>query len=292
VFAVQDEITEQVVGMVAGSHGVISRARFADIRDKPTDDLDAYESVLQAAAYYRDNMTPTQHARVRGALEQAVQSDPAYADAWAYLADVYLDEYRSNYNPRPDPLDRALSAARRAVSVDRSSQRAHQALAEVYFLRHALDAFSAEIKQAIALNSNDAETLANAGHLLQEMGDERGISFVRKAIALDPFHPTWLNFPVAQYHFERGEYEKAIAVAQKIDIPGNIFQQLYLAAIYAELGRQSEAQSAVKELLKLSPGFNIESVIEERRKWNPTDDSIRRWVAALRKAGLPEGTEA
>jgi hypothetical protein len=61
-----------------------------------------------------------------------------------------------------------------------------------------------------------------------------------------------------------------------------------LAAIYAELGRQDDARSALEGLLKLSPGFSIEKLIEERRKWNAPDDAIRRWVAALRKAGLPE----
>ena len=56
IFAVQDEITEQVVGTIAGHrYGVISRARFAEVKEKPTDSLDAYECVLQAAAYYRDN---------------------------------------------------------------------------------------------------------------------------------------------------------------------------------------------------------------------------------------------
>ena len=56
IFAVQDEITEQVVGTIAGSFGVISRARFAEVKEKPTDSLDAYECVLQAAAYYRDTL--------------------------------------------------------------------------------------------------------------------------------------------------------------------------------------------------------------------------------------------
>jgi adenylate cyclase len=292
IFAIQDEITEQVVGTTAGISGVISRARFAEVKGKPTDSLDTYEWVLKVGAYYRGGWNVTEHAKVRDGLERAVKSDPTYADAWAYLSDVYLDEYRANYNPRPDPLDRALNAARRAVSVDRTSQRAQRALAEVYFHRHELDAFSAQVEQAIALNPNDAEVLAAVGHLLNEMGDERGISFVRKAMKLDPFLPTIYNFSVALYHFERGEYQEALVAARKIDLHDLYLFQMYLAAIYAELGRQSEAQSAVEELLKLSPGFSIESLIEERRKWNPTDDSIRRWTTALRKAGLPEGTGA
>jgi hypothetical protein len=44
----------------------------------------------------------------------------------------------------------------------------------------------------------------------------------------------------------------------------------------------------MEELLRMYPGFNTEKHIEERRKWNYPDDSIRRWAAALRKAGLPD----
>ena len=35
-------------------------------------------------------------------------------------------------------------------------------------------------------------------------------------------------------------------------------------------------------------GFAIEKFIEEERKWNVPDEQIRQWVAALRKAGLPD----
>ncbi len=43
IFSVQDEITEQVVATIASNSGVISRVRFAEIKEKPTDTLDSYE---------------------------------------------------------------------------------------------------------------------------------------------------------------------------------------------------------------------------------------------------------
>ena len=122
IFAIQDEITEQVVATIAGKFGVISRARFSEVKEKPTESLDAYEWVLKAGAYYIDNWDAIQHAEVRDGLERVVKSDPGYADAWAWLCHIYIDEYRWDYNPRPDPLDRALDAARRAVASDHTSQ--------------------------------------------------------------------------------------------------------------------------------------------------------------------------
>jgi adenylate cyclase len=288
VFAIQDEITEQVVATIAGGYGVISRARFAEIKEKPTEHLDAYESVLKHGAYYGDYFAPTEHEEVRDCLERAVKSDPGYADAWASLSFTYLDEHRFNYNPRPDPLDRALDAAQRAVAADPTSQWAHHVLAQVYFHRRELDAFFAEAERTIALNPNNAAILAEFGQNLCFAGDERGIAFVKKAIKLDPLHPTWFYLSIAVHHFERGEYEEALVAARKINIPRLYWPQIHLAAIYAGLGRQREAEAALEELHKLYPGFSIEILVEELRKYNATGATIQSYSAALRKAGLPD----
>jgi adenylate cyclase len=288
IFAVQDEITEQVVATIAGISGVISRARFAAVKEKPTDHLDAYECVLRFGAYSRDNVNPTEHARLRDALERAVESDPNYSTAWAFLCVAYLDEYRFLFNRQPDPLTRALDAARRAVALDHTNQAAREALAEVYYHQGELDAFVAEAEKAIALNPNNARTLAELGQDLHLAGDERGITLVRKAMKLDPFHPSWFHFTVAAYHFERNEYNEALAAARKIDMPGFGPAQMYLAAICAEMGRENEARAAVEELRRTWRGATVEKCIAQIRKWNYREHSIRQWAAALRKAGLPE----
>jgi adenylate cyclase len=162
----------------------------------------------------------------------------------------------------------------------------------VYFFRGELDAFFAEAERAIDLNPNHAANLAGLGTRLSYAGDERGIALVKKAIALDPFHPMWFYLPIARHHFERGEHQEAFAAMRNVSMPDYYRAHLFRAAICAELGRDREARSALENLLGLSPEFTIETLIEEWRKWNATDDSIRRWVTALRKAGLPEGTEA
>jgi cytochrome c-type biogenesis protein CcmH/NrfG len=288
IFAVQDEITEQVVATIASFWGVISRARFAEVREKPTGSLEAYESVLRTSAYFRSNLGAPEHARLRDALERAVKSDPGYAEAWACLSMIYLDEDRLSYNPRPDPLDRAMDAAQQAIALDSTSQLAHHALAAVHFQRHELDAFFAQAERAIALNPNNAALVGGMGMRFHQAGDERGIPLVEKAMKLDPFAPTGLYFPIAVDHFEKREYEEALAAVRKINIPGFFLTQVFLAAIYAEMGREREARAALEELLRLRPGYTIRQNVEEGRKINVPESRRRLFVAALRKAGLPE----
>jgi tetratricopeptide (TPR) repeat protein len=201
---------------------------------------------------------------------------------------MLLQEHSLSFNPRPNPLDRALDAARRALDLDSTSQGAHHALAMVHFQRQELDAFFADAERAIALNPNNAVILASLGQHFYMAGDERGIALVTRAMKLDPFLPTIFNMPIAGYHFFRNEYEEALAAARKINLPGFFWTQIFLAAIYAEMGRQGDARAAVEELLRLRPGFTTEQYIEEERKHNIPDHWSRRWVAALRKAGLPE----
>jgi tetratricopeptide (TPR) repeat protein len=105
---------------------------------------------------------------------------------------------------------------------------------------------------------------------------------------LDPFHPTVFHIIIADYHFDRAQYEEALAAALKVDAPDYFWTEILLAGIYAELGEQDEAARALEELLRLYPGFTIQTLIEEWKKWNASDGRIRRSVAALRKAGLPE----
>ena len=132
---------------------------------------------------------------------------------------------------------------------------------------------------------------AGLGNLLHYAGDERGIAFVRKAMKLDPFHPTWFHFAIASdHHFERGEYEEALAAARKIDHPRPLLDSDLSGwrSTRSWVGT-SEAQSALEELLRLYPGFTIEKLIEEWRKWNLPDDSIRplgRSIAQGRAAGV------
>ena len=47
-----------------------------------------------------------------------MEKSPDYADAWASLALMYLEEHKHSFNERPDPLVRAAEAARRAQALD------------------------------------------------------------------------------------------------------------------------------------------------------------------------------
>ena len=71
------------------------------------------------------------------------------------------------------------------------------------------------------------------------------------------------------------------ALSRNPNLPAS---HIALAALYGELGRETEAKAEAEELLRLTPTFSLE-VHKERA---PIKDPamLERHIAALRKAGL------
>lgn len=290
VFGVQDDITARVVSAIGDTHGAIFSSTFEQSAGKGTTSLDAYECVLHSYAYWRV-ITPAAHLKARDCLERAIQLDPRYAEAWASLARMYVEEYSQGFNPRPDPLGRAINAAQRAVEFDPRSQLAYMALAVAHFFRHEIDAFNVAADKAIALNPNSADTLAWAGIFVTyaNQGDPsdraRGVAMMRKAILMSPAYPTWYHFPIAWDYYYNGKYEEALSETRKMNMPGYYWTRALLVTIYGALGRPEAATADIAALLELNPNF-AETMREETRKWNTPEHFISRNVANLRRAGL------
>jgi adenylate cyclase len=285
LFQVQDEITEQVAGTIADQTGIIVRAKIEAIRNKPTDSLDAYECVLRTIKYY-DGQSPDAHRNVRDCLQHAVEVDPNYSDAWAALANVYLDESRYGFNPTEGSLDRALDAGLRSVQLDPVGEWGAGSLAKVYFHRNELDAFFAEANRAIAINPNHATNLAALGELIFWAGQiERGHAMVEKAAALNPHHAGWYNFALTAYPYLKGDYETALEFAHQIRMPDFYFNHAFLAAIYSQLGRTEEARAATAKVLELYPNF-AEDYHGIADGFNLPEQTRAAFIDGYRKAGI------
>ena len=295
IFALQDDLTSKVVSNIAGAHGRISQARLEDTNRKAPNSLDSYDCVLRAVAYYR-LFSPERHGPIRDCLERAVARDPGYAEAWTWLAILYENEYEFGYNPRPElynALDRALEAGQRAVELDPNNAIVHSNMAFVRFMRHEIGAFYASAERAIALNPNDPEVLCNMGQNMVYVGNlERGIALTKKAMALGPNYPPSCHFQLSWAHYQKGEYEQALAESLKIDMPDLFWTHIFLAMNYGQLGRKQEAKAAVAKLLGLYPDI-ANNYRREIRKYNIPDDDAERQADGLRKAGLdiPPGSK-
>jgi serine/threonine protein kinase len=284
LFQLQDEVTAKIVSTVGDTYGALPRAMAAMIRRKPVESTTPYEAVVRQFSYY-DLLNAEEHKSVRDCLERTVETAPDYADAWASLALMYLEEYKHRFNARPDPLGRAEEATRRALALDPVNHRGYYSLASTRFFQKEFQGFRQAAERLLSLNPLDASAKAWMGLLIAYSGDwDRGMAMVDDAMTLNPNHPGWYRFGGFWGNYFKREYQEALEAARAINMPTYFYYHGAIVAACGQLGRLDEAQKAIKDLLKIKPDFP-QTVRQEVGKWL-VSAYVEHYVEGLRKAGL------
>ena len=105
---------------------------------------------------------------------------------------------------------------------------------------------------------------------------------------LDPFNHVYL-YSAAVAHYTSERYAEAVAYAQRAlrERPNMFPARRLLAACYVALGRLDDARGIISEVLRLQPNASIKRDAQGYTVYARSRDQ-ERYVAALRKAGLPE----
>jgi TolB-like protein len=284
LFELQDEVVPRIVSTVADTQGVLPHNMGESLRTKDPSHLSPYEAVLCSFSYLQ-RVSPEEHARVRDGLERAVQQAPGYAPAWAMLAIIFREEYNHGFNLRPDPLGRAFAAARQAIAAAPSNHLAHHAMASVLFFQRELQGFRSAAERALTLNTMDGYTFAYMGMLTAFAGDwERGCALSERGRNLNPHHPGWYWFAPVFDAYRRGDYQGAVDICQKVNMPTFWRTQCALAAAYGQLGDMQAGRKAVAALLAVRPNFATAARQECEKWWQP--EMVEKLVEGLHKAGL------
>lgn len=288
IYEVQYAIAEEVAANLAGEYGVLAHGDMAQSKRKAPDSLDAYDCVLRYYDY-QIYISPERHAAVKACLERAVALEPDYAEAWAVLANVYMQERRFWGVPEAGAeriAAKAKAAAERAIELDPNDPTGYTVLSNLLFTGGDLEGFRQAGQAALRLNPNSSDSLAHYGLRLALIGDwDQGLALLNKAMTLNPVHPHWYRFGQVVFHYDRGEYASALEALDKIQMPTFFWTHLLRTATLAQLGRREDAKAAAQDLLALKPRFRHEGP-ELMKLWQFPEPLYRRMAAGLAKAGL------
>jgi TolB-like protein/Flp pilus assembly protein TadD len=289
IFALEDDLVPRIVSTVADQYGILPRSMSEVLRTKKDEDLTPHEAVLRTFSYFT-RITPEEHAAVGKILERAVREAPDHADSWAMLSMIYRGEFAQGFNAGPNPLDRALAAAQRAVDLAATHALGHYALATVYFFRKEMVPFRVEAERTLALNPLDAGARAYLGLLIAAAGEwDRGCQMVESAMQLNPNCPGYFYFARCYNGYRQGKYEEVLEAAARINMPSYFHTHAVRAAALGQLGRREDARKAVQDLLALRPDFAA-AARQEYSKWYDSE-LVAHLIEGLRKAGLEIGDE-
>ena len=184
-------------------------------------------------------------------------------------------------------MEHWVNAARKAIALDPYDSEARMALGTYYQYLNDFARAVAEIDQSLELNPNSADQLAQAAWLLTRAGEpERSLELMERAIRLNPHHPDWYGGAIRETYFHNRRYEETIAVSRTRLYPDPIWDPLYRAMSYAQLGLEEEASLEVKQVFVDQPDYSAEKWLNDTGTYS-RDVELNLFLDSNRKAGLP-----
>lgn len=249
IFEIQEDIALAVTSKLVAVLRPETETLLANTRAAT---LEAYDYYLRGLSYLRQPISQDSLANARELLRRAVEEDAGYAQAYAALCEVSLEQYTMFQSP--SFIDLAEVECQKALSLD-------DTLREVRFARGVLArntgnyAESARIFQALLNVQPSARAWVGLGETKEVQGnyDEAEVAF-QNAIDMEPGN--WHNsIALGEFLYWRGDYQKAITAFQRVIrlSPDNARAYLLMGACYDYLGDTDESLRATLKSIELSP---------------------------------------
>jgi serine/threonine protein kinase len=251
ILAVEEEIAREIADALRIKLNNAEKKRLAR---RSTQNSEAYQLYLKGRYLWNQ--------RRRDALERAIEYfqqtislDPAYALAYAGLADCFVVLGSFTFWTPQEAFPRASATAQRAIEIDENLAEAHVTLAVVNTFFHAnRETAEREFRRAIALNSNYAVAHQWYGAHLCFMADfQHGLSELRHAQQLEPLSPM-INVQLGVGFYLARRYEEAAQVLQDTVAFEPAFwpAHFFLGLVCAQQGDDGRAIAEINMAAELS----------------------------------------
>jgi TolB-like protein/Tfp pilus assembly protein PilF len=282
IFEVQSEVAQQITGALSVALSPEEKQR---VEKKSTGDVDAYNLYL-LGRFHANKWAEADVLKAIECFQGAIAKDPAYAVAYAGLADAYeLLSIGFSSKPPVEYLAQAKAMALKALEMDDTLAEAHTSLAYARWLGD-LDWPGAErgFKRALELKTSYVMAHEWYAEYLAALGrHDEAFASIKRAQQLDPLAVPvnravgWVLYFARRYdlaieelektlamnpeflgarlvlwwvYVAKGDYEKAIAdIRKEADRPGlRTVKKLMLAFACAAAGNREEATGLLWEL--------------------------------------------
>jgi TolB-like protein/Tfp pilus assembly protein PilF len=252
LFAIQTELAESIVAQLQTK---LSPQQKAEIEQRPTKDLVAFELYLRAKQIVDSYLIAEDvRAAVLSALQsldQAIKRDPDFVSAYCYIARANDLLYFFDLDPTPDRILLAEAAVKAALRLRPESAEAHFAMADFLFRCHRdYDGALKELAIARPGLPNDTAFFILSGYINRRRDNwaqaERDFS---DAVTLDPRNPNAYNLLADTYNLQRKHflaaqvYDRVLAAGERTPI---VFFRRD-SAIFNGTGNSTELRKVLSE---------------------------------------------
>jgi adenylate cyclase len=289
IFGLQDQVLAKIIGSLELELSEKERQRLAA---RGTDSVAAHTLYLRGL-YAESRFSREGYREAQRYYEQALAIDPNYALPYTGIANILELSSRNGWSDDIQAdLNKAVGLARKAVELDPQNPKVYwsfgRAVARLKtpeYLKRGIEA----MRKAIDLDPDFADAYAYLTVLYVSEGRaDDGLRSMKTAMRLNPNYPFWYLFLRGIAHFSTENYDAAISDFESASnrSPTAIFLRWWLAASYAEVGRQDDAEWQIVEMESMGFNSNITTIVETQPIQDP--GYVAKYKEALRKAGIPD----
>ena len=220
---------------------------------RPTKNREAYQLLLKAQ-YHANKWTSEGLSQGIAYAKQAIEADPGYAAAYAWIAFTYVNLTTWGSLPGTEAGAKARAAALRALEIDESLAEAHTALgAAKGFCEWDWSSAERSFKRGIELNPNYVWAHYYYGLFLIAMErQQEAVAEMRLCSELDPLSVN-LTGGLGFVFFVARDYDSAVEQFQKVlELDPSFFAgHGALARAYSEKGMHEEAIRECDQAVRL-----------------------------------------
>jgi adenylate cyclase len=290
IFAVETDIAKTVADTLQAK---LTGSEKNSMAKTPTVNPEAYELYLKGRFFWNKRTGDDLRKSIEY-LKQAIAKDPAYALAYAALADSYgLLRFYGGASPAESVVP-AEAAAKKALELDDSLAEAHASLGLIATEELDLNRGVKEQERAIQLNPNYATAHHWLGLGFSTLRQpDRSIAELKRALELDPLSMI-INADLSIIYLYAGRYDDAEAQARKtleID-PRSFVAHYYLGAALQLTRRLKEAIPEFQKAVELNNDPYSIAMLAQAYARNGQTDEARKLLAHLnemaKSAEVPE----
>ena len=299
----EDEVAQNVVD---GLSLQLSGTEQQLLKAPSTSSSEAYNLLLQGRAFWADYFMNSQQESLHNAEQmarEAVNKDPAFVDAYAFLAHTYALEATNFQENGAHNLSLAEQAARKAVSLNPNSFEPNLALGAVYSEQGKEEEAIRLLRQSVTLAPNSPVAWKYLGYCYHYAGlTDLAEAAFRRGRDLDPTpaQAYWMHGRMLLYQGKAHEAEEEVRRA--LDRYPDQFKLLTMLGYFLYYqGKTDEAQSYLDRAVRASGAqadeepMVIAAIVHasrgEREKINPKvfryrpedviDGDMAEWIGAV-----------
>jgi DNA-binding winged helix-turn-helix (wHTH) protein/Tfp pilus assembly protein PilF len=249
---------------------------------------------LSRGQFFFQRRGPGDLERAKQLFAKALALDPGLARAWVGLAGVHWIEAVEGRAPRDSALAALRESANRALALDPGLAEAHLRLANYYRATGDRAAQTAHVQRALELEPGNPMSLAVASDFAMSAGRlDEAVALQRRAVEADPltvvqrYNLAWLLYVSGRWAEADQELTAvleltrdpgrvaglrclvAVADGRFVDaselaavIPRDVERQQCLALAHHGLGRDADAEAALRSLLESAGGGHFVEIAE------------------------------